>query len=249
MQTDLSEKTALVIGGTGGVGTAICRQLALSGARVTSDYQDEEEARRLRRILGEDAVEIHLYPADLLDFDSCSSLVAAIERDLGPVDIIINALDFDRPVQFRHMDRVHWDNALSNNLDSVFNICRQVVEGMGSRGYGRIVNIASVISRQGEAGRSHYAAAKAGVHGFTMALAQELARNGVTVNTVSPGYLDEQLPQKLTEKERQTLIARIPAARLGSADEIACLVDFLCSDQAGYITGADIAINGGQYMH
>ncbi|MEJ2761892.1 MAG: SDR family oxidoreductase, partial [Gammaproteobacteria bacterium] len=204
---------------------------------------------RLRQTLGEDAVEIRLYTANPLDFDSCSGLVAAVERDLGPVDIIINALDFDDPVRFRDMDRAQWGKSLSNNLDSVFNICRQVVEGMGSRGFGRIVNIASVISRQGEAGHSHYAAAKAGVHGFTMSLAQELARNGVTVNTVSPGYLDKHLPQMLTEEERQALIARIPAARLGSVDEIACLVDFLCSDQAGYITGADIAINGGQYMH
>jgi len=249
MQTDLNEKTALVIGATGALGTAVCRQLAGSGARVAGDYQDPELARACRDELARDQVLVELYAADLADLTGCADLVAAVERDLGPIDIVVNALDFEQPARFRDMDKSQWDRTLGVNLDNVFNICRQVVAGMGSRGYGRIVNIASVISRQGEAGHSHYAAAKAGVHGFTMALAQELARNGVTVNTVSPGYLDEHLPQSLTEEQRQALIARIPAARLGRADELACLVDFLCSDQAGFITGADIAINGGQYMH
>jgi acetoacetyl-CoA reductase len=135
------------------------------------------------------------------------------------------------------------------NLDSVFNICRQVVDGMGNRGYGRIVNVSSIISRKGEERHSHFGAAKAGVHGLTMALAQELARNGVTVNTVSPGHLETGALQALPEEERERLAARVPAARLGRPDEVAYLVDFLCSEQAAYITGTDIAVNGGQYMH
>ena len=249
MQTELKEKTALVIGCTTEVGSAICRQLARSGARVAGDYQDEVLADACRARLRQDNIELGLFPADLTDYDSCSKLVAAVEQGLGPVDIIINALDFDEPVRYADMDKSQWDSALALHLDSVFNICKQAVEGMSSRGFGRIVNVASVISRKGEPGHSHIGAAKAGMHGFTMALAQEMARNGVTVNTVSPGVIDGKALQGMSEEERQGLIARIPAARPGQAEEIAYLVDFLCSDQAGYITGADIAVNGGQYMH
>jgi acetoacetyl-CoA reductase len=249
MQTDLKEKTALVIGGTTEVGTAICRQLARSGARVASDYQDESLADACRALLRQNNIDIHLFPADLTDYDSCNNLVTTIENELGPLDIIINALDFDEPVRYADMDKGQWDAALSLHLDSAFNICKQAVDGMSSRGFGRIVNVASVISRKGEPGHSHYGAAKAGMHGFTMALAQEMARNGVTVNTVSPGVIDGRSFKTMPEVERQNLLAGIPAARPGHADEIAYLVDFLCSDQAGYITGADIAVNGGQYMH
>jgi acetoacetyl-CoA reductase len=249
MQTDLNEKTALVIGGTTEVGSAICRQLARSGARVASDYQDDIVADACRARLRQDDIDIRLFPADLTDYDSCSNLVTTIERELGPVDIIINALDFDEPVRYADMDKGQWDAALAIHLDSVFNICKQVVEGMSNRGFGRIVNVASIISRKGEPGHSHYGAAKAGMHGFTMALAQELARSGVTVNTISPGVIDGRALQAMPEEERQGLIARIPAARPGQPDEIAYIVDFLCSEQAGYITGADIAVNGGEYMH
>jgi acetoacetyl-CoA reductase len=249
MQTDLKDKTALVIGSTTEVGTAICKQLARSGARMAGDYQDEVLADACRARLRQDNIDIRLFPAELTDYDSCSKLVTSIEQELGPIDIIINALDFDEPVHYADMNKGQWDAALALHLDSVFNICKHVVEGMGSRGFGRIVNVASVISRKGEPGHSHYGAAKAGMHGFTMALAQEMARSGVTVNTVSPGVIDGRALQTMPEEERQNLISAIPAARPGQADEIAYLVDFLCSEQAGYITGADIAVNGGQYMH
>lgn len=249
MQIDLSNRTALVIGGCSDLGAAICRQLARSGAKVAGDYQDEEQARRLRETLAEEGIEVHLFAADLLDLDSCDSLVAAVEKQLGPVDIIINTPDFHDPVSFADMDKAQWDRVLSTNLDSVFNICRQIVEGMHSRGFGRIVNVASGVSRRGKPGHSHYGAAKMGLHGFTMSLAQELARSGVTVNTVSPGYIDSTAMQSLSEDDRRALIAGIPAARLGNAADVASLVDFLCSEQAGYITGADIGVNGGHYMH
>jgi len=249
MQIDLNNKTALVIGGGSDIGRAVCLQLARSGASVASDYQDEEQAQHLRETLAEEGISVRLFTADLMDFNSCATLIAGLEAELGPVDIIVNTLDFRDPVRFADMDKQQWEHILSGNLDSVFNICRHVVDGMNSRGFGRIINIASVISRRGEPGYSHYGAAKMGLHGFTMSLAQELARNGVTVNTVSPGYIDNNSLQSLPEEERQALIASIPAARLGNAGEIACLVDFLCSDHAGYITGADISVNGGQYMH
>lgn len=249
MKTDLTDKTALVIGGTGEIGTAISRQLALSGARVACDYQDEESARACRASLGRDDIEIRTYAADLTDFDSCSKLIATVEADIGPIDIVINTLEPDSRVRFREMQKSDWDNAMSVNLDSVFNICRQVADGMGSRGYGRIVNLSSIVSRKGGERHSHFAAARAGVHGFTMSLAQELARGGVTVNTVSPGHLETSTLQSLPDEERDRMLARIPAARPGRLDEVASLVDFLCSEQAAYITGTDIAVNGGQYMY
>lgn len=249
MKTDLTDKTALVIGGTGEIGTAICRQLAHSGARVACDYQDEASAVACRESLARDNIEIHTYAANLTDMDSCSQLVATVEADIGPIDIIINALELDSRMRFREMEKSDWDNTMSVNLDSVFNICRQVVDGMGSRGYGRIVNLSSIVSRKGEERHSHYAAAKAGVHGFTMSLAQELARGGVTVNTVSPGHLETSALKSLPDEERDRMLARVPAARLGRLDEVASLVDFLCSEQAAFITGTDIAVNGGQYMY
>lgn len=249
MKTDLTDKTALVIGGTGEIGTAICRQLALSGARVACDYQDEESARACRENLGRDNIDIRTYATDLTDFDSCSELVATVEADIGPIDIVINALEVGSPVRFRDMQKSDWDSAMSINLNSVFNICRQVAGGMGSRGYGRIVNLSSMVTRKGEEQHSHYAAAKAGIHGFTMSLAQELARGGVTVNTVSPGHLETGALKSLSDEERDRMLARVPAARPGRLDEVASLVDFLCSEQAAYITGTDIAVNGGQYMY
>lgn len=249
MKTDLTDKTALVIGGTGEIGTAICRQLALSGARVACDYQDEESARACRKNLRRDNIEIRTYAADLTDFENCSKLVATVEADIGPIDIVINALELNNPVRFRDMQKTDWDSAMSVNLDSVFNICRQVADGMGSRGYGRIVNLSSTVSRKGGERHSHYAAAKSGVHGFTMSLAQELAGGGVTVNTVSPGHLETSTLQSLPDEERDRILAQVPAARPGRLNEVASLVDFLCSEQAAYITGTDIAVNGGQYMY
>jgi len=225
MKTDLTDKTALIIGGTGEVGTAICRQLALSGARVACDYQDDESARACRESLGRDNIEIHAYAADLTNFDSCTELVAAVEAQLGPIDIVVNALQLDSRVAFCDMQKSDWDRARSVNLDSVFNICRRVADSMGHRGYGRIVNLSS------------------------MSLAQELARGGVTVNTVSPGHLETSTLNGLPEEERDRMLAEVPAARPGRLDEVAGVVDFLCSEQAAYITGTDIPVNGGQYMY
>ncbi|MEX2354186.1 MAG: SDR family NAD(P)-dependent oxidoreductase [Gammaproteobacteria bacterium] len=241
MKTELNNRVALVIGGTGVTGTAICKQLALSGARVVTNHQDDNiEEWQIK--LAESGINITPIKADVTDFDECIRLVENIEETVGPIDIIVNSSELNEEVPFHKMEKSQWDTMLAENLDSVFNICRNLAERMSNRGFGRIINISSIISRMGQAGQSHQATAKAGLHGFTMALAQELAKKGVTVNTVSPGCIattygaDQQLPN-------------IPAGRPGNVDEVACLVDFLCSEQAGYINGADIAINGAQYTH
>lgn len=230
MKTSLENRIALVIGGTGEIGTAICRQLHDSGARVVADSRDPADEWRIK--LAESGVNVATFQADVRDFDGCARLIDTIEETLGAIDIIVNAADpreFELP--FQNLDRAAWEQAVSSPLDSLFNVCRQVAERMSERGFGRIVNISSVTGRMGRAGRAHEGAAMAGVHGFTMALAQELARKGVTVNTVSPGHAEGQVNGT------------------GTPEEVAYLVDFLCSEQAARINGTDIAVNGGQYMH
>jgi len=243
MKIELNNRVALVLGGTSPIGTAICKQLSLSGARVVTDYQDgnvDEWQKQLVTI----GVNVTALKADITDFDACIRLVETIENTIGPVDIIVNSPTLNtEPEPFHMMNKDQWDKTMTNSIDTVFNICRNLAERMSNRGFGRIINISSIISRMGQVGHTHDAAARAGLHGFTMALAQELARKGVTVNTVSPGYIstvstvDQQIP------------ASIPTGRPGNVDEIASLVDYLCSEHAGYINGADIAMNGGQYMH
>jgi acetoacetyl-CoA reductase len=242
MKTELNNKIALVVGGSSPIGTAICKQLTLSGANVIATHPDQGiEEWQIK--LAESGINITAFKVDVTDFDECVKLVEDIEQSIGPIDIIVNTSALEESVPFNKMDKKQWDNMLTNNVDAVFNICRNLAERMTNRGFGRIINISSIISRMGRVGHTHQAAAKAGLHGFTMALAQELARKGVTVNTVSPGFIASN------DATDNAIAATIPAGRLGNAEEIACLVDFLCSEQAAYINGADIAINGGQYTH
>lgn len=240
MKIDLNNRLALVLAGTGAMAEAICRQLSESGARVAIVYQDGDIGDWQTKI-NESGGTVSAYRADISDIDHCLRLVETIENSLGPIDIIVNGSGLNETIPFHMMDKTQWNTMLADNVDAVFNICRGLAEKMGSRGYGRIINISSIIGRMGKAGQVHQAAAKAGIHGFTMALARELASKGVTVNTVSPGYL--------ADTTGDALITDIPAGRLGRVDEVASLIDFLCSEQAGYITGADIPINGGQYIH
>lgn len=243
MKIEQNNRVALVLGGTTPVGTAICRQLAESGARVVTDYQ-QTDIGSWQAEFKRDGITVTAIKADITDFDACIRMIETIEETTGPIDIIINspALESeDKP--FNQMDKSDWDRALSGHIDTMFNICRNLAEKMSNRGFGRIINISSIIGRMGLSGHTHMATAKAGQHGFTMALAQELARKGVTVNTISPGYIATAASADLP------IPANIPAGRAGQAQEIASLVDYLCSEHAGYINGADIAINGGQYMH
>jgi acetoacetyl-CoA reductase len=182
------------------------------------------------------------------DFEICADAVKTIEAKYGPVDILVNAAGITRDTTLRKMNPQQWTDVLDINLSGVFNTCRNVVEGMSERGFGRIVNISSVNGQTGQFGQTNYSAAKAGMHGFTMALAREVARKGVTVNSVSPGYCRTAMVAAIPENVRSQIIAGIPVGRLGEPSEIARVVDFLCADESGFITGANIPVNGGYFM-
>jgi acetoacetyl-CoA reductase len=248
MHTELTGRVALVTGGTSGIGAAICKQLTASGARVATNYRNEEKAQQWLSEARAEGHDFKIYGVDVRDYDGCAKMVQAIEQDLGPIDILVNNAGITMDVTFRKMTREQWDTVLGINLDSLFNVTRQVIGGMIDRGYGRIINISSINGQKGQIGQSNYAATKAGMHGFTMSLAQEVARKGITVNTVSPGYIGTEMVMAVPENIRNQIIAQIPVGRLGSSEEVAYLVDFLASDKACFITGADLAMNGGQHM-
>lgn len=245
---DLKGKVALVTGGTGGIGAAICLKLAESGAKVATNYRNEEKARAWQAETKKQGYDIAIYQVDVTDFDGCQKMIEAIEQDLGSIDILVNNAGITEDVTFRKMTKEQWDKVMNINLDGLYNVTRPLVEGMTSRGWGRIVNISSINGQKGQLGQTNYSASKAGMHGFTMALAQEVARKGVTVNTVSPGYIATEMVMAVPEEIREKIIAGIPVGRLGDVNEVAALVEFLCSDEAGFATGADFSINGGQHM-
>ena len=185
----------------------------------------------------------------MTDFDSCAQAVAHAESGLGPVDILVNCAGITRDASLGKLDKDEWDAVLATNLDSVFNVTKHVIGGMTQRGFGRIVNISSLNGVKGQFGQTNYSAAKAGMHGFTMALAREVARKGVTVNTVSPGYMNTRMVEAVPREILDRIVEEIPVGRLGDTREIAALVGFLCSDEAAFITGANYSINGGHHMH
>jgi acetoacetyl-CoA reductase len=248
MKTDLSGKVALVTGGTRGIGAAICKQLADSGAKVATNYRNEEHAQKWLAETKAQGYDFRIYNVDVTNFEGCRDMVAKIEAELGPIDIVVNNAGITQDVTLRKMTKDQWDNVIRTDLDSVFNVTRQVIQGMMDRGSGRIINISSINGQKGQIGQTNYTAAKAGMHGFTMSLAQEVARKGITVNTVSPGYIATDMVMAVPEDIRKQVIAQIPVGRFGTSEEVACLVDFLCSQHAGFITGADFALNGGQHM-
>ncbi|MFH1808392.1 MAG: beta-ketoacyl-ACP reductase [Pseudomonadota bacterium] len=244
-------RIAIVTGGNGGLGTAICRALFRQGRHVVAAYYPPEESQAQewqRRMRAED-IDVAIEAVDVSDFASCQDLVARVERERGPVEVLVNNAGITRDAMLRKMDLAHWSAVLRTNLDSVFNTSKQVFPGMCERGWGRIVNISSVNGQKGQFGQANYSAAKAGIHGFTMALAQEGARKGVTVNTVSPGYIGTDMVMAMPEEVRAKIVAQVPVGRLGAPDEIGRTVAFLTDDQAGFITGSDVSINGGLYMH
>jgi acetoacetyl-CoA reductase len=247
----MSKRVALVTGGVGELGRAICERLATAECRVAAMdiVADNEKSLRWRDECGKKGLGIALVSGDVTDFDSCASAVAEVERIFGPVDILVNCAGITRDATLRKMDPEKWQAVLRTNLDSVFNVTRQVIEGMTERGFGRVVNISSLNGSKGQFGQANYSAAKAGMHGFTMAVAQEVARKGVTVNTVSPGYLDTNMVRAVPEDVLKGIVSQIPVGRLGKPTEIAAMVGFLASDEAAFVTGANIAVNGGQHMH
>ena len=262
----MNSRIAVVTGGIGGLGSAICARLVASSHTVIAvDLPGRDEAvaafqARFGRYAATAAVPpapslrsvgnqpAHFLAADVSDFDDCARLVAQIEADLGPIAVLVNAAGITRDATLRKMTRDQWDSVLGVDLHSVFNLCRHVVEGMCQRGFGRIVNISSVNAQTGQFGQTNYAAAKAGMHGFTMSLAREVARRGVTVNSVAPGYIDTAMTRAMRADVRDQIVATIPVGRMGEPDDIARVVDCLCAAQSGYLTGTLIPVNGGQFM-
>lgn len=245
-----NSRVAIVTGGIGGLGTEICRQLAQAGRQVIAvDLAGREERlQAFQHELADLNGAVKFEPADVSHFDGCAELIGRVERQHGSVDILVNAAGITRDTSLRKMTPQQWHELMRVNLDGVFNMCRNVVEGMTTRGFGRIVNLSSVNGQTGQFGQTNYSAAKAGVHGFGMALARETARKGVTVNTVSPGYCDTALVAAVPQDIREQIISDIPVGRLGSPGDIARAVAFLTADDAGYITGANLPVNGGYFM-
>ena len=246
----MSKRIALVTGGIGGLGTEICKHLAQSGRTVVAaDLASRaDRVAEFKKEINGYASQIFFEPINVGDFAACAEAVKAVEAKYGAIDILVNAAGITRDTTLRKMSPEQWVDVLRINLDGVFNMCRHVVEGMSERGFGRIVNISSVNGQTGQFGQTNYSAAKAGMHGFTMALAREVARKGVTVNSVSPGYCRTAMVAAIAEPVRNQIIAGIPVGRLGEPSEIARVVNFLADDDSGFITGANIPVNGGYFM-
>jgi acetoacetyl-CoA reductase len=244
----MTTRVALVTGGTGGIGTAICRQLAKQGHKVATNFRDENKTRAWQAAQKEAGFDFAIVPGDVSDAAGAETMVREVERQLGPVDILINNAGITRDTTFHKMSALQWQEVINTNLNSVFNVTRPIIDGMRNRKWGRIVQISSINGQKGQYGQANYAAAKAGMHGFTISLAQENAKFGITVNTVSPGYVGTDMVMAVPEEVRAKIVAQIPIGRLGEPDEIAYAVSFFVGDQARWITGANLAINGGQYM-
>src|SRR5881394_2836698 len=245
----LRQRIAFVSGGMGGIGSAVCRRLARNGARVVAGclpgYEKKDEW--LARMRGE-GLQVHAAEGDVDDYESCADMFYQIGSVIGPVDILVNNAGITRDGVFKRMSPADWMEVINTNLNSVFNVTRQVIDGMVERNWGRIINISSVNALKGQFGQTNYSAAKAGMAGFSKALAQEVVRKGVTVNTVSPGYVETEMVMAIRAEIHDQIIASIPMGRLARPEEIAAVVAFLASDEAGYITGANISVNGGMHM-
>ncbi len=238
-------RVAIVTGGTRGIGEAISTALQGMGMKVAANYAgNEERAREFS-----DRTGINSYKWDVSDFEACQEGVRKVEAELGPVDVLVNNAGITRDTTIRKMNHQQWQDVIDTNLGGCFNMAKAVFEGMTARKYGRIVNIGSINGQAGQYGQVNYAAAKSGIHGFTKALAQEGARAGVTVNAIAPGYIDTDMVAAVPEEVLQKIVSRIPVGRLGKAEEIARAVAFLVDENAGFITGSTLSINGGQHMY
>lgn len=237
-------RVAFVTGGTRGIGRAICERLKADGMKVAAGYSgNEEAAQACARELG-----VMVVKGNVGSYEDCDRAVRAVEAELGPVEVLVNNAGITRDGVFHKMSPAQWSDVIRVNMDSVFNMTRQVIEGMREREWGRIVNISSINGQKGQMGQTNYAAAKAGMIGFTKALALENARKGVTVNCICPGYIDTEMVQAVPENVLAAIIAQIPVGRLGRGEEIADMVAFLAGEHAGFVTGSTLSLNGGQYM-
>jgi acetoacetyl-CoA reductase len=237
-------KVAIVTGGTRGIGAGISRGLRKAGFTVAANYAGNDEAAA--KFKGESGIAV--YKWDVGDAAACAAGVKQVESELGPVDVLVNNAGITRDGMFHKMSWDQWSAVLRTNLDSMFTMTRPVIEGMRDRGRGRIISISSINGQKGQMGQVNYSASKAGIIGFTKALAQENARKGITVNAICPGYIDTDMVAGVPDKVLEGIIATIPVGRLGKADEVASLVVYLASDEAAFITGAVMTINGAQYI-
>jgi acetoacetyl-CoA reductase len=245
----MTQRVAFITGGMGGIGTAIARRLATDGATVVAGclpgYERKDEWVEAMRGQG---YRVYAAEGNVEDYESCADMMYRVRSTVGPVDILVNGAGITRDGLFKRMSPTDWYAVINTNLNSVFNVTRQVIEGMMERGWGRIVNISSVNALKGQFGQTNYSAAKAGMHGFTKALAQEVVKKGITVNTISPGYVDTDMVRSIKPEVLQQIVAQIPMGRLAKPEEIAGLIAYLSSEEAGYVTGANISINGGLHM-
>jgi len=246
----MSKKVALVTGGTGGIGTAICEALASSGHSVVANYfpADKEAAESWLADMRSRNADVHIAAADVTSYEDCGEMIKSIESSIGPVDVLVNCAGITRDKTLKRMTPEQWTAVINTNLNSAYNVTQQVVDGMMTRGFGRIINISSVNGQKGQFGQANYSAAKAGLHGFTMAVAQETAAKGVTVNTVSPGYIETAMTSAMPEEVLNAIVSAVPVGRMGKPEEIANTVAWLADEMNAYTTGANIPVNGGMFM-
>ncbi len=250
MALSQKQKVVLVTGGMGGLGETISTKMVDAGYKVVVTFSPSNtKSNEWIADMKKSGYDITAVACDVADFDSCTRAVAEVQAKVGAVDVLVNNAGITRDTTFKKMDKVNWDLVMRTNLDSLFNMTKQVADGMVERGWGRIINISSVNGSKGAFGQTNYSAAKAGVHGFTKALALEVAKKNITVNTISPGYIGTKMVTAIPEDVLNTkILPQIPIGRLGKPEEVAGLVIYLASEEAAFVTGANIAINGGQHM-
>jgi acetoacetyl-CoA reductase len=246
----MSKRIAIITGGMGGLGETISTKMADAGYRVAVTFSPSNKTSdKWLAGMKEQGYDFKAFPCDVTDLESSKACVAKVSADVGQVDILVNNAGITEDMTFRKMGKADWDGVLKTNLDSVFNMTKHVYDGMMDRGWGRIINVSSVNGSKGAFGQTNYAAAKAGMHGFTKSLALESARKGVTVNTISPGYIGTKMVTAIPKEVLDSkILPQIPISRLGKPEEVAGLIIYLCSEEAAFVTGANIAINGGQHM-
>ncbi|MBA2611137.1 MAG: acetoacetyl-CoA reductase [Bacteroidetes bacterium] len=249
MEKANNKRTVLVTGATGGLGTAMCKELYKDGYRVVGNYMTQEKADKWLQTMKAEGFDIQLFHGDVSDFDSVGAMIKKIEQEVGTIDTLVNNAGITRDGRLAKMKKEDWYDVINTNLNSVFNCTRQVLDGMIERNFGRIINISSVNGQRGQFGQTNYSAAKAGMHGFTKSLSMEVAKYGITVNTISPGYIGTDMVMAVPEKVLTQIIAQVPMGRLGGTHEVAHLVSFLASEETSFITGANYSINGGQHVY
>jgi acetoacetyl-CoA reductase len=245
------QRIAVVTGGMGGLGESISTKMADAGYKVVVTYSPSNtKYKSWLDAMRQQGYAFGAYPVDVADYDDCAAKAEVIAKEVGAIDILVNNAGITRDMTFKKMGKADWDAVMRTNLDSCFNMTKQVMDGMVDRGWGRVINVSSVNGQKGAFGQTNYSAAKAGIHGFTKALALEVAKKNVTVNTISPGYIGTKMvtaiPREILDSK---ILPQIPVGRLGKPDEVAGLIIYLCSEEAAFVTGANISINGGQHMY